>query len=581
MASTTALFTGLSGLNVNARRLEVIGNNVANINTFGYKSNRMHFAPAFNRDFSLGTAPGTSSGGTNPGQVGLGVNVAGTQRNFGNGAISPTGLNTDLAIEGDGFFIVERAGQQLFSRNGAFQFNSANDLVTLTGERVQGFGVDANFNLVTGRLTNVNIPIGTLTLAEATENVNLAGNLKADGTVATAGTVITFAALTAGGAPVTGATLLTAIDGAGIMSGDAIQISGAKRGTKDVPTASFTVGAGSTINDFLTFMQDALGVVPDGGYTAGDITGAPEPGSFSISAGGVITFTGNMGAVNDLTVASGSIQVLPSGGGSPSSPFTLTKTSAANGESVRNTFTVYDSLGTAIDIDVTMVLAYKESNNGTYWRAFMHAADDSDTALHLETGDRAGTFSAAVPMIHFDRNGAIVSPTSFNVEVDRDSTGAGTALAFALNFGTSTGGVTALASTGAPSSIASTFQDGTYLGTLSSFSIGNDGVISGGFTNGLTRTLGQIAVASFTNPEGLVDTGNNLFAVGPNSGTALVSAPLEFGSGRIVGGALELSNVDLSQEFINMILTSTGYSASSRVITTSDQLIQQLLLLGR
>lgn len=580
MASTTALFTGLSGLNVNARRLEVIGNNISNINTFGFKSNRMHFAPTFNRDFSLGSAPSTNSGGTNPGQVGLGVTISGTQRNFGNGAISPTGLSTDLAIEGDGFFIVERAGQQLYSRNGALQFNSNNDLVTLSGERVQGYGVDASFNLVTGRLTDINIPLGTLTLAEATRNVNLTGNLKADGTVATTGTLLTFGALTAATVPITAATLLTAVDGASIMVGDSIRVSGATRGNKAVPDASLPVTATTTVGDMLTFLQDAMGVVPAGGYTMGDPTGAPEPGGFAIDPMGVITFTGNMGTANDLVLAASNLQVVPASG-TASSPFTITKTNAANGESVRNTFVVYDSLGTAIEVDVTMVLAFRETNNGTYWRAFMHAADDSDQALHLESGDRMGTFSAAVPLAHFDEFGGLVSTPSVGVELDRDSAGSATAMNFNLNFSSQGSAVTALANTGGNSLVAATFQDGSPLGVLSSFSVGSNGIISGGFSNGLTRTIGQIALATFTNPEGLVDTGNNLFGVGPNSGTSLIGAPLEFGAGRVVGGALELSNVDLSQEFINMILTSTGYSAASRVITTSDQLIQQLLVLGR
>ena len=171
--------------------------------------------------------------------------------------------------------------------------------------------------------------------------------------------------------------------------------------------------------------------------------------------------------------------------------------------------------------------------------------------------------------------------TSCAATARRTNTGASAPLNFELRFATGSDGVTALADTSAQSSIAAVFQDGSALGVLASFSVGEDGVITGGFTNGLTRSIGQIAMAKFTNPGGLVDAGNNLFAVGPNSGTALVTEPLNFGSGRIIGGALELSNVDLSQEFINMILTSTGYSASSRVITTTDQLIQQLLVLGR
>ena len=106
-------------------------------------------------------------------------------------------------------------------------------------------------------------------------------------------------------------------------------------------------------------------------------------------------------------------------------------------------------------------------------------------------------------------------------------------------------------------------------------------MIVGAFTNGLTRPLGQVALATFSNNDGLVEVGSNMFTTGPNSGTPQVTSPQTLGAGRIIGGALELSNVDLSQEFINLILASTGYSAASRVITTTDQLMQQLLVLGR
>jgi flagellar hook protein FlgE len=148
-----------------------------------------------------------------------------------------------------------------------------------------------------------------------------------------------------------------------------------------------------------------------------------------------------------------------------------------------------------------------------------------------------------------------------------------------MNFDNGTDAISGLTDTA--SQLAAVFQDGSPIGTLSQFSIGDDGVIAGSFTNGLTRNIGQVALAKFANNAGLVDAGNNLFRTGPNSGTALVTSPLQFGTGRLVGGALELSNVDLSQEFINMILTSTGYTASSRVITVTDQLIDQLLQLVR
>ena len=149
----------------------------------------MLFSPTFGRNFSLGTGPTATSGGANPTQVGLGAKTAGTQRNFGNGSIAGTGVLTDLAIEGQGMFIVEQAGERLYTRAGAFQRNERNDLVTIGGARVMGYGIDAQFNVVTGALSPLNIPVGTMTLAEATRNVVLNGNLNASGDLPTSGSM--------------------------------------------------------------------------------------------------------------------------------------------------------------------------------------------------------------------------------------------------------------------------------------------------------------------------------------------------------------------------------------------------------
>jgi flagellar hook protein FlgE len=213
------------------------------------------------------------------------------------------------------------------------------------------------------------------------------------------------------------------------------------------------------------------------------------------------------------------------------------------------------------------VLQATTISGGTSWQL---VAESDDTAamnrivgLAEVTFDNAGRFeSASNQTLTLIRDNGAVSPMQLTLDLDSE-----------------TYGVSSLADQG--SSLAAVFQDGSPIGTLSNFSIGEDGRISGSFTNGLTRTIGQIAIAKFTNPEGLVDLGDNLFGSGPNSGTAFVTRPREFGTGRLVGSALEQSNVDLSQEFINMILASTGYSAASRVITTTDELITQLLALGR
>jgi len=584
MASTTALFTGLSGLTASARQLEVIGNNIANINTPAYKSNRLVFGPTFSRNLSFGSAPNSNSGGTNPTQVGLGVSIAGTQRNQSNGAISATGVPTDLAIEGAGFFIVERAGGQFYSRAGSFQFNSNNELVNISGDRLQGYGVNDAFELDRSSLIDVSIPLGTLTVTEATRNVNLTGNLNADADIATQGTLLRFGALFDDVGltnPITDATLLTAVSGAGTVFADTdvITISGAERGGKVVEDASFTVTATSTVADFLDFLGEALGVVPLGGTSVSDpgFVG-PEPGAAIVNALGEIEFTGNWGEDNDIILEAANFFIADSAGVQKTSPFITTKAASADGESVRTTFVVYDSLGTALEVDVTMVLAYQDGS-GTYWRTFLDSPDDTDIATHLEQGDRAGVPLENAPLIQFDNFGDLLSPESIGVEIDRLDTGAIDPLSFTLNFVSNGDAVSSLSNTGGESTLAATFQDGSPLGVLSSFTVSSDGLIIGGFSNGLSRSIGQIAVATFTNPEGLIDNGGSLFQAGPNSGNALITTPLEFGTGRVIGGALELSNVDLSAEFINTILTSTGYSASARVITTADELLQELLRL--
>lgn len=589
MASTTALFTGLSGLISNSRRLDVIGNNIANVNTTAFKSNRMTFTPTFSRNFSLGTAPSDTTGGSNPGQVGLGVTVAGTQRNFNNGAIGVTGVATDLAIEGDGFFIVNQAGSRLFTRSGSFIRNPENDLITQSGAKVMGFGVDDQFNIIDGDLQELNIPVGTMTLAEQTRNVIFNGNLNASGEVATTGSVHTSRAFytdALGTTPVTAATDLTTTDvwvsdGAGgftlafdstaLAAGDSsITIAGVEKGGKDLGAATFAISAvavdgtdgfGTTFGDYVAFLDEYLGTDSTAIGSVSDLGG-----SVALDANGAIVVTGNEGEVQGLDIETGDITVNVPGAGL-GNPLVMTQTEEATGESVRTSFVVYDSLGTPLTIDLSFVLQGTTASGGTTWEFVAESSDNDATDRLLALGE-----------VTFDSNGRFVSATNQSFSIQR-ANGAVNPLTVNMDFDSGTDAVSSF--TDSASNLAAVFQDGSPIGTLGSFSIGEDGTISGSFTNGLTRTIGQVALAKFSNPEGLVDAGDNLFGTGPNSGTPLIAKPRDFGTGRVVGGALELSNVDLSQEFINMILASTGYSAASRVITTTDELITQLLALGR
>ena len=572
MSLTTALFTALTGMDVHTKSLDVIGNNITNVNTVGFKGSRAMFQNQLSNNLSAGTGPNGASGGTNPSQIGLGVLFAGTQRNFANGSIQPTGITTDLALEGPGFFVIREGQQKLYTRAGQFDLDRDNNLVSTRGGIVQGFGVDDNYNLVTGVTQDVNIPLGSLTVAEATRNVNFAGNLNASGTTASAGSTTSSQAMfdISGGTPSAtaagAATLLTDLssDGTAPMfaTGNVITLQGAEKGGKALRSFTFEVGAanttnsdgnGTTLDDLRSFLEDVLGV-----NTAVDGAGVTIDG-----ATGALIVQGNYGTINDISLQTADIF----SDGSPSQPFVFTKSQSANGESVRTTFVAFDSLGTPLTMDLSMVLVNKGAT-GTEWRYYAESADDTDLSLVLGTGT-----------IEFNSFGELSSGASANVSLDRTATGATDPLTITLNFDTGSNKVTAL--TDSSSTLAAVFQDGSAIGTLQSFSIGEDGTINGAFTNGLTRRLGQVATAMFLNPEGLIDVGGNAFTTGPNSGLAVEVSPLTFGSGRMISGALELSNVDLSQEFVNLITTSTGFSASSRVITTGDQLIQQLLAIAR
>ncbi|MBX3403545.1 MAG: flagellar hook-basal body complex protein [Phycisphaeraceae bacterium] len=577
MASTVALFTGLSGLVANARNLDVIGNNIANVNTTAFKSSRMLFSTQFSRTFSMGAGPTANFGGSNPGQIGLGVTIAGTQRDFSGGSISATGDQRDLGIEGDGFFVVRRADATFYTRAGAFRQNEQNDLVTVSGERVQGYGVDSNFNIVQGALTDINIPVGTLTLAQATRNVRLAGNLNTNGAEASQGARYALAplALLAGATPPspgnaieTTSRLVEIEDAANpgnslFAAGQSIQLRDAHRGSRSIPTSDLPITGTTTVQDLLTFLSQALGINAATGANPDSFT----PGVSLDPVTGVVRIVGNTGTVNDLQIDASDLRVLNSAGAQVSTPFGPTREATADGESVRTSLVVFDSLGTPVTVELAMVLESK-TNAGTTWRYYADSNDDTDLSSALATGTA-----------QFDTAGRLDSPASFAVSIDRQNTGAQTPLVIDVALSSSSDNVTALADVA--SQIAATYQDGTPRGTLASFGVGADGVIVGAFTNGLTRPLGQVALATFSNNDGLVEVGSNMFTTGPNSGTPQITSPQTLGAGRIIGGALELSNVDLSQEFINLILASTGYSAASRVITTTDQLMQQLLVLGR
>jgi flagellar hook protein FlgE len=578
MGLTTSMFTGLSGLTTNANLIAVSGNNIANVNTTGFKASRYNFETQIVQTLRSGSGPGDQLGGTNPLQIGLGARDGSITRSFTNGSIQPTGVSSHLAIEGNGFFVVDVNGNQQYTRAGNFGLDRDFFLTDAgSGGRIQGYTVDNQFRVIEGVLTDINIPLGVQTLAEASTRAQFSGNLNASGAVATRGSINTSDGLvTAGGAPINGSEALTALRNPADLTtplfavNDVITLSGITKGGAELPTRTFQVGAanttqsngnGTNLSDFLTFLDQVLGL---------DTAADPAAGIVVDPATGQLVVTGNSGFEANNIVLTGANIVVNAGSSNPTTPFEWTQTQEADGESVRTGFTAFDSLGSAMTIELTAVLEEK-TNGGTVWRVYIQS-DDNSTAT---SADRV----LATSLLTFDTNGRLTSDDDITFTINRNNTGAATPQAITASFVNPKGSLSSLEDT---NSLLTNFaRDGAPIGTLEDFSVQQNGVIVGVFTNGLVRNLGQVVLAQFSNPQGLQEIGGNFFVTTPNSGTAQIVTAGTGGSGRIVGGALEGSNVDLTQEFISLISAQTGFSAASRVLTTANQLIQELLLAAR
>lgn len=562
MGLTSSMYTALTGLNASQQRLDVTGNNIANVNTVAFKGSRTVFQTELSRTLSGGSPPSDVLGGTNPVQFGLGTGLAAVQKDMTSGSLDVTGINTDVAIQGEGFFMVKTAGGGIaYTRDGSFMLGPDNLLATADGNYVQGYGVDSNFNIITGQTTNLSIPKGQLSIARATQHAYFIGNLDAAGIPATTPGTSTSEALidiTTGNAA-TAATSLTNLATAAnpgtalFAAGNTVTLNATKGdtnvqgGSRELAPATYAVAAESTVGDLMSWIQTKTGI-----DTAA--TQVPAAG-VTIGADGRITAVGNLGEANSIGVD------LRSNGAVPS-PMTWTNV-VGDGSSKFTSLQVYDSLGAPVQVDITFVMESKATTGNT-WRFFAESSDNSDPSSFLGTGT-----------LTFDNAGNLQDATGVDLVVNRAGTGATDPIKFALDF-SQVGGL----ATG-QSMIVMKDQDGYPPGSLIDFSVGPNGIITGTFSNGLTRPLGQIVLASFANPEGLIADSNNLYRVGPDSGEAAVLTPGSLGAGTLTGGALELSNVDITKEFINMVTATTAFSAAGKVITTSNQMLQELLALTR
>jgi len=438
-----ALFTGVTGLLAHQRRLDVVANNIANVNTVGFRGSRVIFQDLLSQTLQGGSPAVGNFGGTNPNQVGLGVGVGSISMNQTEGSLLTTGVSSDLAIDGNGFFILTDGTMAYYTRDGSFECNAIGALIDpATGLRVQGYQADANGVIDTNsQISDITIPIGTRSIVKATENAQMTGNLNSE---------------------------------------------------------------------------------------------------------------------------------------------------AAEGATVERTIRVYDSLGTARDIQVTFTKMAQVTDGGTAYNAWTWKAEYNGTDVTNVNSGESG-------VVLFDSSGVFHAEGSLNTTTNTFTARAslpsqneislpaavftGSTLPVTpFEFSVDLSSVTDLSAT---SDVSLNTQDGYQLGTLENFSVGTDGAIAGSFSNGVTRVLGQIALANFGDVGGLSRGGNNMFVETASSGPAQVGLPNTGGLGSISGGTLESSNVDLSTEFSNLIITQRGFQANARTITAADTLLQETVNLVR
>jgi flagellar hook protein FlgE len=498
----------LSGLTAESTALSAIANNLSNQNTTGYKDTSVLFSDLFYQ--SLGT---TGSG--DPIQVGAGTQVAAMPSLFTQGSVSATGVPTDVAIQGSGFFAVQDASGVIdYTRAGNFSTDANNFLVTPAGQQVLGYpAVNGVVNTGAG-IAPLQLGAGTISPPTTTANVSLTANLNA-----------------AGGIGSTFSTPVTIYDSLGAAHS---------------LTYDFTNTGPNTWSYSLNIPPGDLnavnGVAPTGVLATGTLTF--DGNGVLIGTGGG-TGTPTYGGTN---VGNGTVTGLASTAATATQTFTLTATSAT-------TFSVLGSVsgnvGTAtVGVPFTSPQLDLTINAGsTAWAT-------GDTITVPTTPLTLGNINA-IPITGF-ADGA--SNQTFNWDV-------------------LSGTSPVISQVAAPSTTTSISQDGSSSGSLANFTIGSDGTITGSFTNGKTQALGEVALANFANVNGLQLQGSTDYSPTLASGPAVVGVPGAGGLGTLSGGSLELSNVDIATEFANLIVAQRGFEADAKAVTTFDQITQDTIAL--
>jgi len=571
-----SLWAGVSGLQAHQIAMDVEGNNIANVNTSGFKYSRANFSDMLSQTSKIATAPQGNLGGKNPMQVGLGTEVNSVTRIFSQGSVQATGKSTDLAIQGDGFFVVSQDGGNTYkyTRNGDFVFDSNGNFVTNNGLVAQGWVRDPNTGKIdtSAPIQNIQIKPGLTTPAQPTSEVSIKANLNA-------------------GNQIENMSIMESTDRMDVLfnaegkafnlndeQGFVLKLSDTESkefrfstdGKTDPNIAYFT-----TVEDLRSQMEDYIQTKsPTATVTVND------QGKFEIknsdSTGQDLEI--NIGAIDDGTTPDNELftQAMMSMSGSLPAGSSGSKTSQEiDAATHASSIDIFDSLGSKH----TVRMEYRKA-------AFVY--DDNDTKVGVswdmkisvpEPGEIGGipTANELNGQVVFNSDGSLSSytPTSITYTANNGSSPNQTIL-LDLGHANKFDGLTSFDS---PSNTAGISQDGYTGGDLDGIRIDQSGTLIGSFTNGRSFGLAQIAMAKFTNNIGLESDGGNVFVQTANSGEPVIGQAAAGGRGFVQSSSLEMSNVDLSRSLTQLIVIQRGYQANSKTITTSDQMLNTLLQL--
>ncbi len=531
--------TALSGLNATSTELRVIGNNVANSGTTGFKKAKAQCADIY----------ATSNIGTSVNSVGSGVRVANIAQEFSQGNIEFTNNFLDLAVSGRGFFRLSDNGSTVFSRNGSFNADRNGDIVNDAGQKLTGYQADSKGN-ITGALGDIKLDASNIS-PRSTQNISLGLNLDAAASVPATPLVSSLFTLgSAGPNPV----LSTADSPVSTAAMNLVDQYG-----NNVPGAQlqFTHVAG---NDWTVAMLGATGTTTTANITVGTsktatITWDPD-GAAGTQAPATMTMD-----VSRLTqsAAVGGTDLTSSVNGAQQGGFDITDATTYNNST---SMTIYDSLGSGH----LSTFYYRKTGIPNQWESYTYI-DGKQVPGVQANGSNLLEFNTDGSLARI--NGAVTPPSTINVASFVPNGGAST-MSFDMDY-------TGSSQYGGGFDVNNLSQDGYTTGRLSGVNIDTTGVVQARFSNGQTRNLAQVALANFNNEQGLSQLGDNAWAESFASGTPIVGAPGSSSLGMIESGALEGANVDLTEELVTMITAQRNFQANAQVISTADTVTQSII----